>query len=276
MLAFPWILATSPRVGNNDVDTSWMAAVRNLEIVNDDSGNNENISQYAFDRPHRNDYSPPPTLFYFDPNSISSDDWKKLGLRPKTIKTIQNYLSKGGRFRSAEDLQKIYGLQKELYERLVPYVRVTSIQVKQEETNFKPREPKIISIIDINTADTTAWIALPGIGSKLAARIVNFREKLGGFYAVDQVAETFGLPDSVFQKIKPRLKLENKSLRKININTATLEELRSHPYIRYAIANSIIAYRKEHGNFQYLSELMNLQSISAAIYEKIIPYLTIE
>ena len=104
-------------------------------------------------------------------------------------------------------------------------------------------------VIDINTADTSAFISLPGIGSKLAARIVNFRDKLGGFYSIDQVGETFGLPDSTFQKIKQYLKLENTSIKKININTATVDELKAHPYIKYSVANPIIAYRNEHGPF---------------------------
>jgi DNA uptake protein ComE-like DNA-binding protein len=76
-----------------------------------------------------------------------------------------------------------------------------------------------IFIIDINSADTTSFIALPGIGSKLAARIINFRDKLGGFYSVAQVGETFGLPDSTFQKIKQYLKLENTVLPEKLIST---------------------------------------------------------
>ena len=67
---------------------------------------------------------------------------------------------------------------------------------------------------------------LPGIGPKLAARIISFREKLGGFYDVTQVAETFGLPDSTFQKIKSRLRSDGQVLRKMDLNTATEDERR--------------------------------------------------
>jgi hypothetical protein len=48
-------------------------------------------------------------LFPFDPNILDASGWEKLGIRPKTIGIIQNYLSKGGRFRRASDLEKIYG-----------------------------------------------------------------------------------------------------------------------------------------------------------------------
>ena len=57
-----------------------------------------------------------------------------------------------------------------------------------------------IQSVDINTADTTAFISLPGIGSKLAARIVNFRDKLGGFYSIDQVGETLAYLILLFKR----------------------------------------------------------------------------
>src|SRR5690349_19516628 len=63
-------------------------------------------------------------LFYFDPNTLSPEGWKKLGLRDKTIRTIRNFLSKGGKFREEKDIGKIYGLAKPEVERLLPYVRL--------------------------------------------------------------------------------------------------------------------------------------------------------
>ncbi|MEJ0079640.1 MAG: helix-hairpin-helix domain-containing protein [Puia sp.] len=80
---------------------------------------------------------------------------------------------------------------------------------------------------DVNLADSIAWSNLPGIGEKLASRIIHFREKLGGFYQLDQVAETYGLPDTTFQKIKPYLRIHSVPLHQIDINTATKEILMS-------------------------------------------------
>ncbi|MEQ1678667.1 MAG: helix-hairpin-helix domain-containing protein, partial [Chitinophagaceae bacterium] len=131
------------------------------------------------------------------------------------------------------------------------------------------------SIADINSADTAALIALPGIGSKLAMRIINFRDKLGGFYSISQVGETFGLADSTFQKIKQYLKLESSSVKKININTTTLDELKAHPYIKWSVANPIIAYRKEHGNFLSIEDLKKVMAVTDDIYQRIAPYLEV-
>lgn len=228
------------------------------------------------------------SLFNFDPNTANTEEWQKLGVRDKTIRTIQNYLSKGGHFNKPDDLQKIYGLKKEEYEKLKPFIHIQQLQNNNAATNTKypdkpyPEKsnpsytPRKVQQVDIDTSDTTAWIALPGIGSKLAARIVNFREKLGGFHSVLQVAETYGVPDSTFQKIKPYLEAGNTAVKKININTADVNTLKVHPYIKWNIANAIIQYRQQHGDFKSVDDIKKIHIIDQDIYQKIAPYLTIE
>jgi competence ComEA-like helix-hairpin-helix protein len=132
---------------------------------------------------------------------------------------------------------------------------------------------KPVAPVDINLADTIAFIALPGIGSKLAERIVKFREKLGGFYSINQIGEVYGLADSVFQKIRPLFLMAPFTIKKININTASLDELKAHPYIRFNIAKSIVAYREQHGVFTTIEDLRKLVLITEDIYTKAYPYL---
>ncbi|WP_121354469.1 ComEA family DNA-binding protein [Flavisolibacter nicotianae] len=217
-------------------------------------------------------------LFEFDPNTISLQDWQRMGLNDRTSKTIINYISKGGRFYRPEDLQKIWGMPQGFYERVKDYITITSVQRKEypkyENGNFKKEqgERKPI-VININEADTTALIALPGIGSRLSARIISFREKLGGFYSVDQIGETYGLPDSTFQTIKGRLQVDEAGIRKINLNTATKDELKVHPYIRWNLANAIVEYRNQHGGFKTLEELKNIVLIDEATFLKLSHYL---
>jgi len=222
-------------------------------------------------------------LFYFDPNTASFEEWQTLGLRDRTIKTIKNYLAKGGSFRKKEDLQKIYGLHPDQYERLARYIKIESKQSSQNYsqqspaynyTASKPWNKENLAIKDINTADAAAFIALPGIGEKLANRIMNFREKLGGFYSVEQVKETYALPDSTFQLIKPLLHV-SQDVRKLNINTATKDDLKVHPYIRWNIANAIVEYRNQHGVFKSLDELKNIMLIDEDTFHKLLPYLSL-
>jgi DNA uptake protein ComE-like DNA-binding protein len=219
-------------------------------------------------------------LFPFDPNTLDSAGWQKLGVNSRTIRTIRNYVTKGGRFRTAAELQKIYGLKRSDYDRLMPYVRIAAVATATPFNNAGKAPVKYVKqpprVIDINQGDTLAFISLPGIGNKLANRIVNFRDKLGGFYSVQQVGETFGLPDSTFQLIKPRLQCASVAIQKININTADANRLKQHPYIRWNIANAIVQYRQQHGVFHSPEELQQIVLITPELYQKIAAYVTVE
>lgn len=264
-------------------DSSWIVAAKKLEKKDTMEYRQNWNDNPAYDPPFHGSSPVSLALFFFDPNSITKDEWLKLGLKEKTIQTIQNYLNKGGVFRKPEDLQRVYGLRKADYERLVPFVRIKNNttqhssdlrQAGKEYAGKTTSSPvKAISSIDINSADTSAFIILPGIGSKLAARIINFRTRLGGFYSTSQVSETFGLTDSVFQKIRPYLQLKSQQVKKININSAALDELKNHPYLRFAVANAIIAFRNQHGPFRQIEDLKNVVAVTPEIYEKINPYL---
>ena len=237
---------------------------------------------YPSSRKNYPSLQPSGELFNFDPNTLTPSGWKKLGVRDKTIQTIQHYLSKGGKFRRAEDISKIWGLHEEEVQRLLPYVAIPQeiIASNSGKRNFGNKiyvNPKHSNIpVEINTADTIEFTTLPGIGSRLASRIVKFRDKLGGFYKVEQVAETFALPDSTFQQIRARLVLKNPQVKQININTATIDELKMHPYIRYNLANAIVQYRNQHGRFLLVSDLKKIMLVTDEAYHKISNYLSIE
>jgi competence protein ComEA len=272
-------------------DKEWMNAIKTLSVTTADSNSKtdfeNNPTNYQYESSSPSDVATHAELFYFNPNTLSTDGWKRLGLKEKTIKTIENYLRKGGHFKKPEDLQRIYGLQKNEYERLLPFIRIPELE-NQKYAASNTSKPFVKSnyssavknnynsIIDANTSDTTAFINLPGIGSKLAARIVNFREKLGGFYSVEQVGETYGVPDSTFQKIKTHLQILNPEIKKININTASKDELKIHPYIKWSLANAIVEYRTQHGDFKSLSDLKKISIITDDVFEKIMNYLRVE
>lgn len=234
----------------------------------------ENQSIYSHYEPSRSKSFKQGELFRFDPNSLDADGWKRLGLSEKTTKTILNYTSKGGRFRTADDLKKIWGIPEGFFERVKVYIEIrdeAKVKVEIERKEFSKPE-RISLLININDADTTAWINLPGIGSKLASRIISFRNKLGGFYSIEQLKETFGLQDSVFQKIKPFLQISG-DVKKININTATKEDLKTHPYIKWNIANAIVEYRNQHGSFQSMNDLKKVSLVTEEVVGKLQAYL---
>ncbi len=224
-----------------------------------------------------------PTYFPFDPNAASREDFQKLGLPDRLIHTLLNYREKGGVFRKNEDLQKIYGMTMQIYEQLAPYIQLKEakpfptnaaedIPKPSDEASPKPKKEFQEVALDINKASIEDWQKLRGIGASYAKRIINFRDKLGGFANIEQVKETYGLPDSTFQKIKPQLYV-SAILRHLSVNTATADELKNHPYLDYKSANAIVAYRAQHGRFGSFEDLKNVKAISAEKLEKVKPYL---
>ena len=254
--------------------------------TSEDSLNEEDQNQLKSSENYKVESTVPDKLFKFDPNTLSAEGWRKLGVKEKIIQTIQHYIKKGGKFRKPEDIKRIYGLRPDLADRLILYAEIKNAgpentyhhnETASGKENYpaRPNEHELYKkvLVDINLADTSAWIALPGIGSKLANRIVNFREKLGGFYSVEQVAETFGLADSVFLIIKSRLLLSASLVKQIDINKASFDELKIHPYIRWNIATAIVRYREQHGSFATVDDLSGINIINEEVLKKLKPYL---
>ena len=277
LLSFlPSILIKSSQDIQIDESPEFAKLVDSLRIV--DSGRIDRFEQpnMAFQIKPEPEYENG-ELFQFDPNTLPAEGWQRLGLNNRTINTLINYRNKGGKFYKTEDLKKIWGMPVGFYERVKGYIQITTFQntytSNTYQSAYKPAERKPL-IVDINEADTTAFIALPGIGSKLAARIVYFRDKLGGFHSINQVGETYGVSDSTFQYIRTMLVVSNNKVKKININTVTKDELKLHPYIRWNLANAIVEYRSQHGNYSDLNQLKQIAIIDEAIFNKIVPYLT--
>jgi competence protein ComEA len=250
----------SPKDPPPGADTAWLSAV----LLPDAPEPAATLEQSA-----------PARLFYFDPNTLDSVGWLKLGLREKTVRTLMRFRARGGRFRSPGDIDRIYGLSPADAARIRPYVSIAQTPAPPPLTEKKMYNPVQLSV-DINTADSALFESLPGIGPRLAARIISFREKLGGFCRLEQVAETYGLPDSVFRKIRPQLRIGELRLRRIAVNTALMEELAQHPYIRYKLAKAIIAYRSQHGPFRQPDDLRKMAVMDEETIAKLVPYLQLE
>lgn len=223
-------------------------------------------------------------LFLFNPNLASEEELISLGLSKKVANNILKYRAKGGRFETRTDFKKIYGLGEEDYARLETYLdlpnnqfvesydtEIPIITLPEEVAPIKAFKSKSI-IVDINKATTEEWGQLQGIGAGRSAAIVKFRAALGGFSSIEQVKETYNLPDSIFQQIKSSLVL-SPILRSININEADMNTLKAHPYINANQANTIINYRNQHGKFKTPDDLRQIKILSEDWLNKLIPYL---
>ncbi len=231
----------------------------------------------------------PVRLFAFNPNQISSEQWQQLGLPRWLAERILKYRAKGGTFRKKEDLLRIYDFSEETYQRLEPYIQLPDGRAARadgppavesspaSEASAPPPPspkptPKATFTFDLNTADTTELKRVYGIGSKLSARIVKKRGEFGGFHDLNQVREVWGLDSVVVDELFKHATLRNPQLRRLNVNSATFEQLR-HPYLKFHVARAIIAYRQQHGPFGSPNDLLNVKVLDVKTLEKLTPYL---
>jgi DNA uptake protein ComE-like DNA-binding protein len=204
-------------------------------------------------------------LHAFNPNHLKEEDWISMGLPAKTARTIQRYISKGGRFRQPNDLRKIWGISESDVERLLPYIRLekpASIYPHMQTSNTSPIK---YSAIDINGADSAAWASLPGIGKVLSKRIIHYRERLGGFRSVEDLRHVYGLADSVYSKLLPYLRLPVAEKGKPNLNTLSAQRLSQIGGIDSEIAQAIVVYRQQNGPFKNFNGLRQLVFINDSL-----------
>jgi competence protein ComEA len=214
-------------------------------------------------------------LFVFNPNSLTPSGLQKLGLSKILTTRIANYRQKGGVFRIKHDLMKIYGMDSTLYHQLYDYIDLPEKFTREKIVTVVNKKPEVKKF-DINKADTVVLQKINGVGSKLAARIVKFRDALGGFVNTAQLSDVYGLDSMVVDRVNDASFIENGfQPKKLNINTTDEKTLASHPYIRKPFAKAILAYRFQHGSFVSVEDLKKIAVIPPREAERIIPYLKV-
>ena len=127
--------------------------------------------------------------------------------------------------------------------------------------------------VELNVADSITIVSLYRIGPSLTHRIIEYRDKLGGFISLDQLIEIWGFDEDILYDLNGKIKVDPKKAKLFNLNEVRLEALKTHPYFKYKLSNAIINYRLAHGDFQQLSDLRKIELINDSIYQKIIKYL---
>lgn len=220
-------------------------------------------------------------LFPFDPNTADSAAFVRLGLPAWMARNILRYRSKQGKFRRPEDFRKIYGLTDRQYRSLLPYIRIAqetelkdSVQLFTRLKEYKDTLFKYAAgtVIELNGADTAELKKIPGIGSGIARMIVNYRSQLGAFHRIEQL-EDIHLKAEL---LRPWFSIDSRSVRRINVNKASVQRMMSHPYINFYQAKAIVEHRKKNGKINSLKELSLYEEFSPADFERMKPYVCFE
>ncbi len=252
---------------------------------------------------------PPTELFAFDPNTIERADWLRLGLTERQVDGIERYREKGGRFRSKKDLARMYSLRPEQVTQLTPYVQLPDSAPARDRYEGKAHQDRAFRerprwedragasgtaqdagpqprrweraehrAVEVNAADSASLVALPGIGPSFARGILKYRDKLGGYRSLDQLAEVYVLKDKpdALARLGELLVIDTLMVRRLPINSCTVEQLAAHPYAGWKVAKPLIAYRTQHGPFRQVADIRGCAAVDEAAFRKLAPYLTVE
>ena len=162
--------------------------------------------------------------FRFDPNTVSVDDLMRLGFSQKQAQSIDNYRQKGGRFRRKSDFAKSYVVEDSVYRRLEKFIQI----------------PKI----ELNSADSTAFMSLPGIGKFFAGKMVSYRQELGGYSYPEQLMDIWHFDQEKFDNLKDLIKVDTAATPPYSLWTLPENAIASHPYIGKRAARSIVLFKE--------------------------------
>ena len=219
--------------------------------------------------------------FHFNPNTITLDSLRLLGLSERQGQSILNYRSKGGKFRKKSDFAKMYVVDSVMYSSLAPYIllpdSIVPVSTKTgpgqgaKKEYVKTRETVVSSgkaplqrnakdsiygrkvernryMCNLNTADSAALVRLYGIGGYYARKILKYREQLGGsFVSPRQLLEIDGFTQERYSKIEKSIFVREEDIKGFSLLNAERSALERHPYIGPYAARGIVTYLRVKG-----------------------------
>lgn len=238
------------------------------------------------------------SLFEFDPNFTSDDSIRMLNIKPWAAENLIKYRSKGGKFKSAEDVGRIYGMEAD-FEKLVKYISLSKSEIlsnvfpnkefikdtftvedsilrsakRQKIRDSIRKSEQALLAVDINTATIYQLMEVRGIGEYYAKIIIGYRDKLGGFLTKDQLYEIPIIPKDRLEAFMDAFVIDPSKIVKLNINSETQYRIGTHPYLNFNDAKIICLYRKNHDGIKDYADFFHVGIFSKEKFEKIKPYL---
>lgn len=280
-----WILPLlfpSPKNGSDNFTQEAQQFIDSLKIKENSPNRQDYFSDsYYYPRetyPPYQSYQqqqlPEPVLFVFNPNTLDSAGFVKLGLKPYIASNILKYRAKGGKYKTVADFGKVWGVTPEKLEELKAYIDIPAEAPPPQQAT--PGYVKKVDdiVLELNSCDTAQLQQIRGIGAGFAKRITGYRKRLGGYVSVNQINEIYGVTPELYSQLAPHFTVNNAAaITKIDVNRASIERLRAHPYLNFYKAKAIYELRRNKGSLKSIDDLKSLPDLDNASLQKIAPYL---
>lgn len=245
--------------------------------------------------------------FDFDPNTLDLAGFQRLGFSARQAQVIVNYRQAGARFDLADDFARCYSVSDEIFDKLKPYIKIeprkksreltgtnlardrgsvaevsvaaqdsllfdSARKARAKELFLTPRDT-VDFPVELNSADSATLVLVRGIGSLTAGRIVEYREKLGGFVSVEQLSQVKGMMEHNYLMILKEIYVDSCNITKIDINFASPKQMSQHPYISAKGLAKLVKNRQLKGGWRTIEEFRDDKILSRDEFEKLRPYM---
>jgi DNA uptake protein ComE-like DNA-binding protein len=203
------------------------------------------------------------TIYPFNPNYISDFKAYQLGISMEVVQRIRSFRDSGKYINSLQDFKNVTQLPDDKLTQIHPYLKLP-------KQRFSAPEPtKVVRITkELNGASETDLQEVYGIGEVYAKRIIDLRNKIGGFLVKDQLNDVWGLTPETQSRIWEHFTLDSiPTIKKKDINEITIAELSALHYISPSLASQIVVVRTQKdtlASWEDLSGIQQLDSIKKA------------
>lgn len=217
-------------------------------------------------------------LRMFDPNKDDLDTLMAKGVEDGVAENMINYRKKVKPFELPEDLLHLYKVDSLTYQKLKPFIvinRNKGVLGREKSRQYKAGERQEVRVM-MNAAMAKDWMKLRGIGKVLSARIIKYRDLLGGFVNKSQLTEVYGVQDSVYLRLEPFLVLDSVELSQLQVNSSSYVELIRHPYLNKEQVDVIMRLRRATYSKISAEQLCQSKGFTTEFERRVLPYLTFE
>lgn len=221
-----------------------------------------------------------PKLYPFNPNYITDYKGYTLGMTAKEIDRLHAYRAKNKWVNTTKEFQRITKVPDSLLDKIAPYFKfpdwVTNSPQKLRSSPYA-FEKSFEQKIDLNKATANQLQKVYGIGAFYSERIVRYRDSFeGGFISDVQLQGIHGLTSEVIENILKEFTVKTPRLiNKINLNSATIDQLVSIEYIGYELAYEIVELRMLRDGYNAIKELTKVKGFPKEKLEIIKLYLSL-
>lgn len=213
------------------------------------------------------------TIYPFNPNYISDYKGYFLELSTVEIDRLLAFRANKQMINSTQDFQKVTGVSNEWMQKYNPYfvfdTRSRAQATTQHTQGTTDRgvkkhlvDKQLLPLQDINQATAESLQLIRGIGPALSKRIIEDRNKWGGYVHLDQLKFVYGLSEEVIDALFQQFAvLSTPTIDPLDLNEAGVNELKNIPYLNYYLAREIVKYRSLNGDFVNKRQLREIEKI---------------